>query len=260
VDQLKRFAYFWRLAVTGLAFLTIGAGALFLALLVIPPVSLLPGDRFTRARRAQGIIGWGFRVYIRMLRLLGMVTLEVIGRERLAACRGTIVIANHPTLIDVVMIMALVPNAHCVVKHELARHWVFGPAVRAAGHIRNDQETEDFIAACREALASGNNLVIFPEGTRSVPGRPVRFQRGFAHLVTLTGAGLQPITLSCNPITLTKGQAWYAIPNRKPIYRIEAGPTLDAAPFQELGVERSLSARRLVSHIEAYYGGKLNHG
>ena len=60
------------------------------------------------------------------------------------------------------------------------------------------------IEKCRVNLAAGNNLTIFPEGTRSVPGEPLDSQRGFAHIATLTGVNLQPVTITCEPITLVK--------------------------------------------------------
>lgn len=256
---LRRMNYAWRLAATGLAFAAMGVGGIVLALGVIPLATLATPDPSTRARRAQRIIRDSFRVYILMLRALGVIRLEVVGEERLAACRGSLIVANHPTLLDVVLIMSLVTNAQCVVKHQLWRNPFLGPIVRAAGYIRNDGEAESFVGDCRRALAAGGNLIIFPEGTRSVPGERLRFQRGFAHIATLTGASLQLITISCEPITLVKGQPWYVIPDHAPTFRIEIDQRLEMAPFLAGGA-RPLGARKLVSHLESYYGGKLKHG
>ncbi len=259
MQPLRRIGYLWRLVATGLAFAAMGIGGVILALGIIPLATLLTRDRQTRTRRAQRIIRASFRLYLLMLRLLGVIRLEVAGGERLAACRGHLIVANHPTLLDVVLIMALVPNAQCVVKHQLWRNPFLGPIVRAAGYIRNDRQPELLIAACRGALAAGNNLIIFPEGTRSVPGRPLHFQRGFAHIATLTGASLQLVTITCDPVTLVKGQPWYAIPDQPPTFRIEIDERIEATRFLA-GGSRALGARRLVSHLESYYVGKLKHG
>jgi 1-acyl-sn-glycerol-3-phosphate acyltransferase len=259
VTLLKRSDHLWRLVATGIAFAAMGVGGVVLALVVIPLALLPMRDRDVRARRAQAIIRTSFRFYVAMLRRFGVISLEVVGEARLANCRGSLIIANHPTLLDVVLIMALVPNAQCVVKHQLWRSPFLGPVVRIAGYIRNDEDGERFIENCRRALGRGANLIIFPEGTRSVPGRPPHFQRGFAHVATLTGASLQLIAITCDPITLVKGQPWYAIPERRPAFRVEIAERIDAKPFLELG-PRSLGARKLVSHLESYYGGKLKHG
>jgi 1-acyl-sn-glycerol-3-phosphate acyltransferase len=259
VTPLEQADHLWRLLATGAAFAALGLGGVVLALVVIPLALLPMREGAERARRAQAIIRASFRFYVAMLRRFGVINLEVVGEARLESCRGSLVIANHPTLLDVVLIMALVPHAQCVVKHELWRNPFLGPIVRIAGYIRNDEDAEHFVERCRRALADGANLIIFPEGTRSVPGRAPHFQRGFAHVATLTGASLQLIAITCEPITLMKGQPWYVIPERRPTFRVEIAERIDAKRFLAQG-RRALGARQLVSHLESYYGGKLKHG
>jgi 1-acyl-sn-glycerol-3-phosphate acyltransferase len=259
VTLLKEIDRLWRLFATGIAFAAMGLGGVVLAIVVIPLASLPMRNADARARRAQAIIRASFRFYVAMLRLLGVINLDVVGEAQLENCSGSLIIANHPTLLDVVLVMALVPNAQCVVKHQLWRNPFLGPVVRVAGYIRNDEEGERFIESCRQALARGANLIIFPEGTRSVPGRAPHFQRGFAHVATMTGAGLQLIAITCDPITLVKGQPWYVIPERRPTFRVEIAERIEAKPFLDVG-SRALGARKLVSHLESYYGGKLKHG
>lgn len=256
---LDRLSYGWRLMGTGLAFAALGVGGFVLAFTAIPIATVLTRDSQVRARRAQAIIRASLQLYVMMLRLLGLMRVDVVGGEALAACRGMLIVANHPTLLDVVLIMALVPRACCVVKHQLWRHPLLRPVVSATGYIRNDHAPEIFMDKCREALASGNNLIIFPEGTRSIPGHRLHFQRGFAHIATLVMADLQPITITCEPVTLVKGEPWYRIPPRPGHWRIEAAKKITIRPYLE-SAARPLAARRLVSHLESYYNGKLNHG
>jgi 1-acyl-sn-glycerol-3-phosphate acyltransferase len=243
---------------TGLAFAGLGIGGILLALGVIPVTTLFVRDEQARNRRAQAIVRHTFRFYVGALQRLGILKLEVIGADVLAACRGCLVIANHPTLLDIVLIMSLVPDAQCVVNHQAWRNPFLRHIVRAAGYIRNDVEAEAFVEQCRGSLAAGSNLIIFPEGTRSVPGRPLRFHRGFAHVATLTSATLQPITITCNPITLVKGQPWYKIPETAPSFRLEVSERIEARQF--LGARsRALGARDMVRYLETLYGRKLEH-
>jgi 1-acyl-sn-glycerol-3-phosphate acyltransferase len=256
VDKLF---YGWRLIGTGLGFVALGFGGMVLALTIIPLASLLTRDPETRTRRAQTIIRASLQLYVLVLRALGVIRVDVTGAETLAACRGLLIVANHPTLLDVVLIMAQVPRACCVVKHQLWDNPFLRPVVTATGYIRNDLPPEVFLEKCRDALAAGNNLIIFPEGTRSVPGQALHFQRGFAHIATLLAADLQPITITCEPITLVKGAPWYRIPPRPGHWRLEAANRIEIRPFLDCAA-RPLAARRLVSHLESYYNGKLKHG
>ncbi len=258
---LKRAFFLWRLLWTAFAFAALGVGGFVLAMTLIPMVTLFERDQRIRNRRAQLIIRKSFRIYIAMLRMLGVLKLEVIGGEKLPACRGKLIVANHPTLIDIVLLLALLPDATCVVKSQLFRNPLLRSLVQAAGYIRNDYEPEELIEMCRETLATGNNLIIFPEGTRSVPGKPLHFQRGFAHIATLTGVNLQPVTITCEPITLVKGEPYYKIPDSPPRFRIEVLDEIDIKRFLGFSAEsRARGARKLVSYLESDYCRRLKHG
>jgi len=131
--------------------------------------------------------------------------------------------------------------------------------VRGAGYIRNDLDSAALLDACRAALDSGNHLIIFPEGTRSVPGEPIRFRRGFANIATTLGTEIQPVTISCSPATLTKGEKWWAIPNRRPRFRVEIGERLNTRLWLSCE-QRPRAARKIVRHFEEYYAGRLGRG
>ncbi|MGH7837651.1 MAG: 1-acyl-sn-glycerol-3-phosphate acyltransferase, partial [Candidatus Binataceae bacterium] len=98
--MLRRLFYVWRLFFTAFAFAALGVGGFVLAMTVIPLATLLVRDQQRRNRRAQSIIRESFRIYVAMLQMAGVLKLEVVGGEKLPACRGRLIIANHPTLID----------------------------------------------------------------------------------------------------------------------------------------------------------------
>ena len=185
--------------------------------------------------------------------------MEITGREKLADGVPRLIVANHPSLLDVVFLMSLLPRSQCVVKSELWSSPFLGRVVRGAGYIRNDLETDQLIVACREAMAQGNNLIIFPEGTRSTPGQPLHFRRGFANIATLLETQIQMVTITCDPPTLVKGEKWWMVPARRPLFRLHFGDRIDAKGW--FGCEhRSIAARMLVRQLEAYYEGQLGHG
>ncbi|WP_168220323.1 lysophospholipid acyltransferase family protein [Azospirillum thermophilum] len=255
----ERLDRLWRLAGTGFAFAFLFGGGAVLALTAFPLVHLVtpPGPR--RRERNQRLIHWVFRFYVRMLLVLRIIDLDLVAAERLRDGAGGMIIANHPSLLDVVLLMALVPRAQCIVKKELWASPYLGNLVRGTGYIRNDLEPEELLEACQKAVLAGNSLIVFPEGTRSVPGEPMRLRRGFANIATLLGAELQLVTITCSPPTLIKGEPWWAIPPRRPRFRVEVGDRIDAKAW--LGDQyRSLAARKLVRFIEQYYVERLAHG
>ena len=251
--------YLWRLAGTGIAFAALFGGGALLALTIFPIVHLMtpPGNR--RRERNQFLIHLLFRFYVIMLRFLRLIDLEVLGAEKLKDGAGRLVVANHPSLLDVVLLMALVRRAQCVVKKELWESRYLGRLVRDAGYIRNDLELDAMLTACRKALAEGNSLIIFPEGTRSVPREPMHLRRGFANIATLLQAHIQLVTITCDPPTLVKGESWWIIPPRRPLFRVEVGDRLDPASLLDCKY-RSLAVRKLVRRVEDYYAERLGVG
>ena len=255
--MLRRLDHAWRVAATGMAFACLFGGGGLLAATVLPTLVLLPGDP---RERAQLVIRATFRAYLATLQAIRLLRIETEGLARLVASGGAIVIANHPSLLDVVMLMAFIPRSQCIVKHQLWRSRLLGGLVRRAGYIPNDLDGERMLAACRDCLARGAALIIFPEGTRSRAGVPPHFQRGFANLAVLTGAPVLPVLISCDPPTLTKGEAWWVVPERRPLFRLRVGEKLDPAiwPGMRAGTAtRALAARRLVRAMEQYYTQRL---
>jgi 1-acyl-sn-glycerol-3-phosphate acyltransferase len=249
----------WRLAGTAIAFPLLFGGATVVAAVFFPILQAVTRESSLRRERNQNLVHVLFRLYIALLWTLRLIDVEIEGRERLGTGPARIIVANHPSLLDVVLLMALVRRAQCVVKHELWQNPYLGRLVRGAGYIRNDLESAALIEACRAALASGNHLIIFPEGTRSVPGEPLRFRRGFANIATCLGAEVQPVTITCSPATLTKGEKWWAIPKRRPRFRVEVGERLKTSSWLTCE-HRPLAVRKIVRHFEAYYAGRLARG
>lgn len=242
---------------TACAFAAFGIGGVLLAYLCVPIVSLLapPGPR--REKRVQYLIHLSFRIFLRFLRGMGVIEIYVDGESSLSSCRGKLIVANHPTLLDVVILVALNPRIHCVVKPQLWSNPFLKDIVSAAGYINSDLPVKDLIAAANHALGSGSNLLIFPEGTRTQLGAPRQFQRGFANIAILTGAQIQTTIISCNPITLTKNLPWYDIPLKRPVFHVRAGECLDVS-HTTADTSRALAARQIVSDVEAYFRGVLS--
>lgn len=236
----------WRLLGTAVSFTVFGVGGLILAILVFPAISLVSRDRETRARRARSVVNQSFRSFLWMMHGLGVFDFDVDPkcRESFAREGGLIVVANHPTLIDVVQLLAEAEHGNCIVKRALWRNPFLGGVVRATNYIPNN-DSEELVTKCVEELKKGETLVIFPEATRTVPGQPMRLRRGAARIALASSVPIQMVHISCKPSTLTKAEHWYEIPPRRPCLRMRVGDRLDIAAFKRAGEEPSMAARRL---------------
>ena len=228
--DLHADAYPLRLIGTGVSFVVFGLGGLLLGLVLIPLASLMPGGRESSKRRARALIQGAFRFFIGFMRTVRVLTYEFHGIERLGR-RGQLILANHPSLIDVVFLLAVTPGAQCIVKEAMRRNFFTRAAVRAAGYISNDP-TEEMVLKAAAELERGECLVTFPEGTRTRPGQAMVLQKGAANIAVRGAGSLTPVRIRVAPTTLTKAEPWYRIPARRPHWRIRVGPDIDLGPFR----------------------------
>lgn len=241
----------WRIWATGFCFVCFGVGCLVLGLLVFPMLGLLFCKTLHRERIAKYLIACSFRAFVGMMSGLGVISYEWQGRERLRG-RGLLILANHPTLIDVVLLMAFVERADCIVKGALARNPFTRGPVRAAGFVFNDAGSE-LVNACVGSLGAGNNLIVFPEGTRTPPSGSILLQRGAAHIAVQGAHDITPVRIRCTPPTLGKGEKWYRVPHRRAHFRIEVCEPIKIAPFTADAAPAALAARSLTHHLTAYF-------
>ena len=237
----------WRIIATGISFVAFGLGGLMLWALAFPLLDLGVRDRARRQRLARRLVQRSFAFHVELMRVLGVLTYEVRGRERLQR-DGLLVLANHPTLIDVVFLMSLLPGADCVVKSALARNPFTRGPVRAAGYVCNDDGVA-LVDDCIEAVRRGGNLLIFPEGTRTRRGEPLKLQRGAANIAVRCQADLRLAHIICQPTTLTKPESWYHIPPHKPHFHVIIREKVAVAPFLRAAPNSALAARQLTNFL-----------
>ncbi len=239
----------------GFMFALFGLGSLFLILCVLPlrlwfAASSAPKDLISQRLMQRSLVQ-----YCRIGRALGVFSLDARNAELLRT-PGALVVANHPSLLDVLLILSHMPQADCVVKSDAWRNPFLRPVVQAAGYIPNDS-SEALVELCSQRLRAGRSVVLFPEGSRS-PREGLRpFRRGAAHILLASGRPAIPVLMRCDPPALKKGQPWYASPNAQLRFRLEVdGPQPDWTAGLD-SLPRSLAARRVNERMRDYFERRL---
>ena len=245
-----RLNYCWRVFATGSSFLLFGVGGASIATVIALLLLLIPAKILCRKVAMRYCLSLAFKIYIHILRFLGLLTFEIQNIERIKPT-GQLVIANHPSLLDVVFLISLIRNADCIVKSALWNHPLTALPVRVAGYVRNVPER--LLEESVSSLAQGNSLIVFPEGTRSRPNRQLSFLRGAANIALSGNKNITPIVICCEPITLLKDQKWYDVPEYPPHYHIRVLPEIGLGEVVEQGVPQCKAARQLTRHMEGLF-------
>lgn len=241
----------WRLLATGAAFTAFGTCGVMFSVLVFPVACLWP-HRASSQRVVAAVIHRFFRALVWLLQRVGVMTLDVSGASAFSARGPAIIVANHPTYLDVMVLLALIPRACCVVKNA---HWgnpCFWGIVRAAQYVSNADPSELIEAGTRQ-LAAGYTMVIFPEGTRS-PGddRLHPFSRGFAHMALHAGLPIRPVLIDCDPPAFTKRMRWYHVPSRPFRMRIVALEPLPLNRITAPDTPHAVAVRVVAKAVQAH--------
>ena len=228
----------WRLFATAFSFTVFGIGGLVMGLLIFPLMFVFLRDRQSRMFRARCLIGRAVGGYWNMLSVLGVIDYRITGREHIDVQRSQLVVANHPTLIDVVILISLFPRANCVIKEAVTKNFFMRSVVRAADYISNS-DPEDLLDSCVAYLQTGGSLMLFPEGTRTTPGQKIDFKPGAATVATRAEVDALPVVIACKPLFLLKELPWYYVPDERPQFTISI-----LAPIHAREVEDGESGER----------------
>jgi 1-acyl-sn-glycerol-3-phosphate acyltransferase len=249
--MLNRISRYWRIAGTASGFFFFGAGGLLMRVLVFPAINLFIWKRPLRIAAARNVIRFAFRAFVGLMSGLGVLRYQIKGLEKLER-NGLLIVANHPTLIDTVFLMAFVKRADCIVRSGLWNNpFTHGP-VRAAGYIKNEDGPR-LLHACLRSLKDGNNLIIFPEGTRTPRDGILNFKRGAANIAARGMIDLTPVVIRCTPTTLGKGDKWWKVPHRRAHVSVEVQQDIKVEPFILTADTEALAARRLTEYMQNYF-------
>lgn len=237
-----RSAYAYLAMVMGLG------GLVVLGLLGLPiALVLLCLPAASRVQTARRLISRILSGYLYFLRVFCSVRVDSLVLDKVRLDRPLIIVANHPSLLDAVVLLARLPHAVCVMKGSLRRNILFGPMAHLAGYVSNDDPMNMIRQTCDE-LAGGAQILIFPEGTRTrtFPVNP--FSEATAFIAERSGVPVQALFIGFSAPYL--GKEWPLF--RKPLLplciTVKLGQT-----FEPLGDRLALTEQ-----LESYFRAQLS--
>lgn len=245
---MNKLFYCWRLVATGFSFLLFALGALFLAIILSPLIRLLPLSSASRCSITRQSIQKSCWCYVRIMRLMGLLSFTFEGLERLRR-PSILVVANHPTLLDAIFLMSVMPHTTFVVKAAMARHPVTRWLVAMAGYIPNDEVGVDLLEKAAAAIKANQQLMIFPEGTRTGDEGAI-FKRGAANIALAAACPVVPVLIDCRPMTLRKCEKWYQLPDSPPHFSIKVLPEINPLAEIDQQLPPGIQARQLTKLMQ----------
>jgi 1-acyl-sn-glycerol-3-phosphate acyltransferase len=245
----------FRKSLAAFSFLMFFGTGITLSFVFFPLILLLT---FSRTRQ-QLFVTWLlsrsypiFMWWLRTTRLADYGPLEL--PSDLPKDRPYVLVANHPSLIDVLFCLGWFERLTTVVKASWYQGWVLRWVVGAtmyipgAGLKGDGDDYEPALDRMVETLQKGTSVVAFPEGTRSPPHGLLQFHRGPFEVACRAGVPLVPLFIGVDKPALIRGSM---LPPEKMTYTFDFLPWIDCAAE---GVE----ARKLKGRLHRQYEERLD--
>ena len=245
---------YWRIFATGLSFAIFGiCGTILTALLL--PFLLLTKETPGRRKFGKILLKLAFKSFLWGMQLLGVLNLQTENLDRLKS-GGRLVLSNHPSLIDAVILIALVDNPDGIIKSSLFNNPSMYGLAKIAGLMRN-VEGPELIRKSIESISSGENLIIFPEGTRTQVLGQVTFKQGAAYIAIKGGINITPILIVTSEPVLRKDHSWYKVPMKKPVFTVSVLDEVNVADKVNTRGDLLIEAAELTEYLEEYFTHEL---
>jgi 1-acyl-sn-glycerol-3-phosphate acyltransferase len=244
---------YWRMFGVALSFCAIGVGGV----LVFPVLNLVIWERRLRMTAARFLIHLTFRSIVALMWAFGVFRYDIRGLERLER-RGLLILANHPSLVDIVFLIAFVKQADCIVKSGLRQNPFTRATIRAADYVRNDSGP-GLVEDCIASLRAGGNLIVFPEGTRTPADGAGALKRGAANIAVRAMTNVTPVFIRCTPRVVGKGPEFLQALSRSIQFSIEVKEDIDIRPFIARAGSDVLAARHLTDYLQDYFSEEKSY-
>jgi 1-acyl-sn-glycerol-3-phosphate acyltransferase len=188
-----------------------------LAMLLHPVLPAAYGRHLGRQMIARG-----YRLFWSAASAAGMMRIDASCLDALRHERGVIFVANHPTMLDALLLVARLPHSACIMKADLMRNVFLGAGARLARYIRNDS-ARTMVRLAVQDLKDGGQLVIFPEGTRTVDPPVNHFRPGVTLIAKLAHAPIQTVFIDTDSPYLGKNWPIWRVPPLPMVFRLRLG-------------------------------------
>ena len=232
---------FFRIISVAVCITIFAIGSCLLSFIIFPLGALFVPEK-SRRNFYTTIVHYSWKIFTALIQIAGCVRVKMIGD--FSDIRGKIIVASHPSLIDIVLLIGKIPNSVCIAKQGLMKNFIMRNIVKHA-YIVNGGDSSEFITEAKQLLAEGFNIVIFPTGTRTKKGEDIKIHKGAAQLAIASGVDITPIKIDCDYEFMQKNRSMLDVGRHIVNYTLEIQPSISLKDFDS----SDLTEIKLRNHI-----------
>ena len=213
-----------------LSFVIFGIGAIFLNFIIFPMAKFFLKDRQLLYFYSETIYNT-WKWFVRILIFFKIIKLNITDLDNIKQIKQKIIVATHPSFIDILILIALIPRTTCIVKYSLSKNPILFNLVNSI-FIMEDESLENLKEHTKRMIDNGFNVVIFPMGIRHRRNEFPKIKKGAATIA---------MNANCNIVALKYYTDFDFLFINQPVY--EAGEktvTYDLSYVGEIDVKSML--------------------
>lgn len=218
-------------------FFIFGIGAVILNFLLFPFIK-------NNKELCSDIIHNTWKFFVNLMMFLKLFRLDV---KKLEKIENKVIVSTHPSFIDIVILIALIPRSTCFVKKELAHNPILKNLVTSI-FITNEVELDELKSESKKMLDRGFNVIIFPSGIRHRRDEFPKIRKGASLVALNAGKNIVPVKVFSDRDFLFINQPFYAVSDRCVNFEIEQMREINIADF--IGESEIITKQRLTHKIE----------
>jgi len=230
-----------------LAFSVFGFGAIIISYILFPFITFFYKNEKEKLLKYSKIIHISWQFFCKYMRLTGVMDYDNEDFEKLKSIKNSIIIATHPSYIDVVIMLGAIPETTCFVAKRITQNFFMKNIVKTMFLI-SDDDVDKIVASSKKMLDCDFNILIFPSGKRHKIEEIPHLKKGAAHLAYKLKKDLIPVKIMPDFDFLQRNTSIYELGKKIPHYKIEILDTIKIDDFikkydDEITLKKELTDR-----------------
>lgn len=192
----------------------------------------------------RSVLQFLFRRWAWFMGFIGVLKLVTPTRTLRKKMAGQIWVMNHPSLLDGSYLLKFITNGVCIYKREIGKNPFYGSTAKLANYLPNVGGPDLVRMGCA-TLARGEDLIVFPEGTRSTQVNLEFFKPGFALIAKRSNALINVLWMETPPDFMTREVSFWKVPQLTACITIRQLDQIDPSGFE--------SVQALVARVKMCY-------
>lgn len=158
-----------------------------------------------------------WKLIVWLLGVTGTIDLRVEDVEKLKSIKNSIIVSTHPSFVDIVILMSIIPYSTCFVAEKLSKNPFFKGMVKLLLILEGK---DSWLNDAKQMLDNGLNVIMFPMGTRHRKTEFPRIRRGASLLAQKTGKNIVMLNLEQSFDFLQIHQPFYEAGSEPVVYNL----------------------------------------